>query len=241
MTRRTAAAASAALAALATVCACTSTDAAPKSNADDTTSTQSSDTQTASSRGEPMDLGQIPDDTPLEPGTYSVGLVSDDGPTRAIVEVPDGYFPAFGGTVIGSDDGDIAFWGKVTQVDTDPCLGGKHVDAGTSVHDLASLLAAERHMTTSQPVPVTVGGYHGVYMKLTAPADIQRCRGGSVTIYTAGDDWLQMDVPSATFHQWILNVHGQRVVGGARITPGAANHSELIGMVESAEFTVGQS
>jgi hypothetical protein len=238
MIRRTAAAASAALAALATVCACTSTDAAPKSNADETTTTRSSDTQTTSSPDEPMDLGQIPDDTPLEPGTYSVGLLSDDGSTRAIVQVPDGYFAAFGGTVIGSDDGDIAFWGKVTQVDTDPCLGGKHIDAGTSVHDLASLLAAERHMTTTQPVPVTVDGYHGVYLKLTAPADIQRCRGGSVTIYTAGDDWLELDVPSATFHQWILNVHGQRVVGGARIIPDAANRAELIGMIESAEFRV---
>jgi hypothetical protein len=238
MTRRTAPTAVAALTALATVCACSSTDDTPNSDPSDTTTTQSTDIQTTSSPDEAIDLGQIPDDTPLEPGTYSVRLLSDGGPTRAIVEVPDGYSPSFGGAVIGSADGDIAFWGKVTNVDTDPCLGGKHVDAGTSVQDLASLLAAQRHMKTSTPVPVTVGGYHGVYLKLTAPADIQRCRGGSVTIYTAGGDWLQIDVPNATFHQWILNVHGQRVVGGARIAPDAANAAELISMVESAEFAV---
>jgi hypothetical protein len=55
----------------------------------------------------------------------------------------------------------MAFWGSVTQADTDPCLGGRHVGAGTSVDDLVSLLVAQRHMKISHPVPVTIGGYHG--------------------------------------------------------------------------------
>jgi hypothetical protein len=46
-----------------------------------------------------------------------------------------------------------------------------------------------------------------------------------------------MDVPSATFREWILNVHGQRVVGGTRSGPDAADSAELVSMVESAEFT----
>jgi hypothetical protein len=194
-----------------------------------------SDSLTALSSDAPIDLMSIPDGTSLEPGTYSVGLLFDDGPTRALVDVPEGYVGH--GQVIGSDDGDIAFWGTVTRVDTDPCLGGKHVGAGTSVHDLAALLVAQRHMKTSQPVPVTIGGYHGVYLKLTAPADLDRCRGGNVTILAAGDTWLQLDVPNATFHEWILNVRGTRVVGGARINADAANPAELIHMVESARFT----
>ena len=45
-------------------------------------------------------------------------------------------------------------------------------------------------------------------------------------------------MPRATFDQWILDVEGQRVVGGARITPDAANRAELIDMVESARFNV---
>jgi hypothetical protein len=32
-------------------------------------------------------------------------------------------------------------------------------------------------------------------------------------------------------------VHGQRVVGGTRSGPDAADSAELVGMVESAEFT----
>jgi hypothetical protein len=39
------------------------------------------------------------------------------------------------------------------------------------------------------------------------------------------------------FHEWILNVGGTRVVGGARIAPDAADTAALIGMVESATFT----
>ena len=238
MIRRPAPSAASALAALALAAGCSSADTT--ANTGETTTNQSSDAPSTPAPEEPIDLSQIPDGTPLEPGTYAMGLVSDGGPARAIVDVPDGYSAEFDGTVIGSDDGDIAFWGKVTQVDTDPCLGGERVDAGTSVRDLTSLLAAQRKMRTSQPVPVTIGGYHGDYLKLTAPADIERCRGGSVTIYTAGDEWLQVDVPKATFHQWVLDVRGQRVVGGARIMPDAANRDELIGMVESAEFSVGQ-
>ncbi len=213
--------------------ACTSPDTTTSSG--DTTTTQSAATSTTPAPDEPIDLMQVPENTPLEPGTYSMELLFDDGPTRAIVDVPEGYVSH--GSVIGSDQGDMAFWGSVTQVETDPCFGGKHVSAGTSVHDLVTALVAQRHMKTSQPVPVTVGGYHGVYLKTTAPADIDRCRVGNVTIYGAEGSWLQLDVPSATFREWILNVHGQRVVGGTRSGPEAADSAELAAMVESAEFT----
>lgn len=228
----------AAVASIVLVGACTSTDATT-ATADPSTSqstTPSSEPPTTPSADEPIDLMQLPEDTDLEPGTYSVGFLYDDGPARAVVDVPEGYVG--GGPVIGSDDGDIAFWGSVTQVDTDPCLGGRHVRAGSSVHDLASALVAQRHMKISTPVPVTVGGFHGVYLRSTGPSDVRRCRGGSVTIYTAGGTWLQADVPNTTFHAWILNVRGTRVVGGARIYPHAANEAELVHMVESAEFPV---
>jgi hypothetical protein len=224
---------SVALAAAVLAGACTSTDAT--TNTPDKTTAPSSDSPTTPSSHEAIDLMQIPEGTPLEPGTYSVGLLYDDGPTRAIVNVPEGYHA--GGPVIGSGHGDIAFWGTVTQVDTDPCLGGKHIGAGTTVRDLATKLVAQRHMKASQPVPVTIGGYHGVHLTLTAPADPDHCRGGSVTILAAGDSWLQWDVPNAIFHEWILNVRGTRVVGGARIDPDDAKAAELIRMVESATFT----
>jgi len=213
--------------------ACTNTD--PTTEADDTPTAQPSDSPTATTSHAVTDLMEVPEDTALEPGTYSVGLLFADGPTRAVVDVPLGYHG--GGPVIGSAGGDIAFWGSVTKVDTDPCLGGKHIGAGTSVHDLATRLGALRHMRTSQPEPVTIGGFHGVHVRLTAPADLDRCRNGSVTIFTAGGPWLEWDIPGATFDEWILDVHGTRVVGGARIHPSAAKPDEFIHMVESATFT----
>jgi hypothetical protein len=213
--------------------ACTSSDDA--TNTVDKSTTPSSQSATAASSDAAIDIMQIAEGTSLEPGTYSVGLLFDDGPTRALVDVPEGYYA--GGPVIGSDEGDIAFWGTVTQVDTDPCLGGKHIGAGTTVQDLVAKLAAQRHMKASRPVPVTIGGYHGVHLTLTAPANLDRCRGGNVTILAAEGSWLQWDIPDATFHEWILNVRGTRVVGGARIGPDAANSAEMIHMVESATFT----
>jgi hypothetical protein len=243
MTRRTVAAASAALAALATLCACTSTDATTSPAVK--TTTQPSDDPTTAAPGKPIDITQIPAETPLEPAKYSMPLLLGNGPMRAIIDVPEGYAAWPGGRVIGSavdeakpdDYGDIAFWGRVTQVDTDPCLGGRHVTAGTTVHDLAALLVAQRHMETTPPVPVTVGGYHGTYLKVTAPADIDRCRQGRVTVLTGGDSWLQADAPGTAFHEWILNVGGQRVVAGARIFPDFSKRAELVAMVESAEFS----
>jgi hypothetical protein len=202
-------------------------------SSDDTTN--SVDRSTTPSSNAAIDIMQIAQGTSLEPGTYSVGLLFDDGPTRALVDVPKGYYG--GGPVIGSDEGDIAFWGAVTQVDTDPCLGGKHIGAGTTVHDLVGKLVAQRHMKVSRPVPVTVDGYHGVHLTLTAPANLDRCRGGNVTIFAAEGSWLQWDIPDAAFHEWILNVRGTRVVGGARISPEAASSAEMIHMVESATFT----
>ena len=232
MIRRRAAAVAVALAALAGVTASSGDDSA--ANADDPTTVPSSDRSTSSDQ--PIDITRIPEDTLLEPGTYSMPFLHGNSATRAIVEVPEGYTNHR--AVIGSGDGDLAFWGKVTQVDTDPCLGGKHVGAGTSVQDLVSLLVAQRHMKTSHPVPVTIGGYHGVYLKSTVPAEVVRCHGGVVTIYTAGGTWLQQDAPHAIFQMWILNVHGQRVVGGTRILPHAAHGAELSRIVTSAEFAV---
>ena len=211
------------------------TSTADPVNTGDTATTPSSNPPTLVSPDDPIDIMQIPEGAPLQPATYTVPFLAADGSERAVVNVPEGYVA--GGPVIGSDEGDIAFWGTVTQVDTDPCLGGKHIGAGASVHDLAARLVAQRHMKTSQPVPVTIGGYHGVHLTLTAPADLDRCRRGSVTILTAGGPWLQWDVPGAVFHEWILNVGGTRVVGGARIDPDAADPAALIGMVESASFT----
>jgi hypothetical protein len=225
---------------------CTSTDTGDTA---DTTTTPSSDAPTTAASDEPIDLTQVDVAAPLERGRYAMPFLAVDSPMRAIVNVPEGYFAWPGGRVIDSGDGDAAFWGRVTKGDTDPCLGGKKVGVGTSVRDLAAALVAQRHMSTSRPVPVTVGGYHGLYVKTVAPSILDRCQHKNILLSTAGGTWLQSGehhdrsgpclscLPGATFRIWILNVRGQRVVAGTRTYPHTADPDGLVGVIESAEFT----
>ena len=104
MIRRTAAAAAAALAALASLGACTSNDSTT-STADPTT-TQPSDA-TSPPPDEPIDLTQVPDDTALEPGKYSVAFLAVDSHARAIVDVPEGYVSA---SAVRSSGPTTAIW-----------------------------------------------------------------------------------------------------------------------------------
>jgi hypothetical protein len=94
-------------------------------------------------------------------------------------------------------------------------------------------------MSTSRPVPVNVGGYSGLYLKSTAPANLDQCRDKSVLIYTAGggSTWLQNDVPGGIFRMWILDVDGQRVVAGTRTLAGTPDTDGLNHLIETAEFT----
>ena len=191
---------------------------------------------------QPVDMADFATDTSLQPGTYAMPFLQDFPDLRAYIDVPgDGYFAWGGGAVVGDDDGagDIAFWGRVERVDTDPCGGGTRVGAGTSVQDLVDLLVAQRHMAASRPVPTRISGYRGVYVTVTAPAHIDRCRGNRVTIWgNSGETWLQSDAAGTEFHAWILDVRGQRVVAGARVVPDAraGQKAGLVDMVRAARF-----
>jgi hypothetical protein len=124
----------------------------------------------------------------------------------------------------------------VTRVATDACYGGSR-PVGPSVRDLATALAHQGHMTHTRPVPVHIGGYRGLYVRTTAPRNLDSCRGNSVFVYTAGGTWLQSDVPRATFRAWILNVGGQRVVAGTRSFTDTADSDPINRIFATNEFT----
>ena len=196
---------------------------------------------TTPSPDEPTDLIEVPEGTLLQAGKYLAPYLAGEGDRdpansamRGVVDVPGGY--TGGGPVIESDHGDAAFWGKVTRVATDPCRGASR-QIGPSVRDLATALAAQRHMSTTRPLPVTVGGYHGLYVKSYAPKILDHCRHQEVVIYTGGGSWLQTDLPGGAFRWWILDVGGQRVVAATRSLPDTADADPLNHMMESAEFT----
>jgi hypothetical protein len=235
MTRRLPAAASATLAAIGLLLGACGADTSRDADGPPSTS--------------PVDLESIPVGEPLEPGRYSVPFVTGETTRRAVVDLPSGYFGTGSGVIsqgnhaVGKDRfGDAAFWGRVDQVRTDPCRGGDLVDAGSSVRDLARLLVAQEHRTTTRPTPVTLDGYHGLYLRSTAQRSFATCRGHVEQTYRARLDgtwteWLTDDRAGAVDYTWILDLDGQRVVATIRtlgdLTP---DHDELVAIIESVDF-----
>lgn len=190
----------------------------------------------------PIDLADVPEDTALEAGTYLLPFVTRGDHNalgdafRAVVDVPAGSIG--GGAVIAASDdrGDAAFWDEVTRVAADACLGGSR-RIGPSVEDLATALTEVGHMTATRPVPVTVSGYQGLFVKLTAPANLERCHDQDVQVLSNGDFWLTMDGSRVTFRLWILDIDGHRVSGGTRGEGRLTDDDPLNHLIESAEFT----
>jgi hypothetical protein len=242
MIRRTTATASATLAALSVILgACSSTDSS--------TTTADGPTTASTALHQPVDLKPIGAGTPLEPASYAMPLVGYRGPSRVVVDVPDGYFSSGGwfiddghGGLAPDEFGNLSFWGAVEVLDPDPCAQGPLVHTGSSVRDLADALLAQRHRDASVPKPVTLGGYRGLYVESRAAGAFERCNGDQHTLFKAylGSTLWQTDSIRGTVDKlWILDVDGQRVVAAVQVMPGhTADPDELVGIARSARFRV---
>ena len=193
----------------------------------------------------PIDLKPIDAGTELEPGRYAVPFWDDDGPARAVVDVPEGYFSAGGwviddghGTLAPDEFGDLLFLsGNVGRVDTQPCRRGRLVKPGPGVDGLAQALATAQGRST-RPRPVTLDGHRGLYLVVSAPKDVTDCPGGEYALIRQADgDWFGADMSGTREHLWILDVDGRRVVAIARVVPGHTDKpAQLVQMAESARF-----
>jgi hypothetical protein len=227
------------------------------SHSSSTAATSSEDGARSSSPAAPVDpleLKEIDAGTALEPATYAMPMVGVDGPLRAVVNVPAGYFSAGGwviddghGTLAPDEYGNLAFWGAVDQVDPDPCYHQQPPRrVGPSVGDLAEALVAQRDRITSRPVRVTLGGYDALYVESRPRGHLNRCRGGEHDLFRphAGDPFvLADDIPGTTDRLWIVNVNGRRVVAAVQTMRGnTANPAQLVGIARSVRFShVGHS
>ena len=135
----------------------------------------------------------------------------------------------------------LAFW-EVQSVFNNPCKAGKHgVDPGPTVADLARALSAQPLRAGSNPVPVTVAGYHGLYVETSVPAhiDFGTCQDGYFDswISTGGGGRYQQG-PGQRDSLWILDVGGYRLVIDGEHMPGAtqAQIDEITGMVKTLTF-----
>ncbi len=208
--------------------------AGPESRADDTSAPSTADTAAA------VPLADQPADSPLDPGRYVVSVVdAPSAPLLPVLSVPEGYTALEGGVGVQADNLARYVWvWDVKSVFTHPCDATAE-PVGPSVADLAEALAAQQLRGGTDPVPVTVGGYDGLFVRLSVPdeVDASACPGGVFSLWPGraqswGDILGQVDMV------WIVDVDGQRLVFDAAHDADASPDkvAELEEMVATAEF-----
>ena len=182
----------------------------------------------------------------LDPGKYVVdNFGAPSSATMApVLQVPGGYFTMDGSGVMDSQYQVVWLW-NIEHVYTHPCDPGGYLKAvGPSVADLANALAAQPMREATDPVPITIGGYDGLYVELSTPDDLSTCREG---VDNLGDSYNYFySWPGRQDHAtnmmdlvWIVDVQGQRITFSVyhhRATP-QEQVDELKEIVTTATFT----
>jgi hypothetical protein len=181
----------------------------------------------------------------LQPGRWAVTASGSRDVPLAVLNLPAGLnggaeyiwaSPENGGWILG-------YW-TVDGVYLDPCTRKDTFDTRElKFPDIwVEALAAQRRTETSRAVPVTLGGYDGIYVELTAPSDLDfsACRGERLTIFETtakgSDHWIAD--PGVVERYWVLDVDGERVVltGAVLAETTASEIEQLTRIVESVRF-----
>ncbi len=178
---------------------------------------------------------------PIAAGTYTAG---DPFAVRVTFTVPAGWAGNIGGpnaVFLGQADGPGGLAFTINeQLYADPCHSEKGFvtpTPGPSVDDLATALAHMPGLTATTPTAVTVGGYQGKQLTLTAPASASGCTDGSFGVWQLPQGATNDLTPGEADRLWILDVAGQRLVIEAAETPGqAAATTEVQGVLDSIEL-----
>ena len=184
-----------------------------------------------------QDVMELEKFAPLEPGTYFIDPDSDPStPLRVVYEVPEGWSQWFG-AIKFAGDGHVAInITTVVNLVRHGCRDHSWADppVGPSVDDLAVALAdLAPFRVTSAPTNVTMDGYRGKHLELTAPDlhDSSRCVDGNLSSWVAPIDVAEGE--GGAFHGynaepveefWILDVDGTRLVIETTYSP--ATHPE---------------
>jgi len=109
----------------------------------------------------------------------------------------------------------ISFWDP-WAVASDPCQWiGSWETPGETVADLAEALVAVPGRQVTEPVPVTVGGFDGLYFEWSLPADldIASCDQATTAAWSgAAAKTRKHDLPGLVDRIWILDIDGQRIL-----------------------------
>ena len=155
----------------------------------------------------------------LEPGTYVTG---DPFRLRVTFTVPAGWEGHMGGPYlvdlgrVGGVPGGV-FFAIFERVPADPChadQGFLDPPPGPTVDDLAMALASLPGLDVTTPTDITVDGYRGKQLTLTAPDTFDGCtlsREGYVIWQLPLGATFTM-TPGERDQVWILDVDGERLV-----------------------------
>jgi hypothetical protein len=96
---------------------------------------------------------------------------------------------------------------------------------GPTVEDLATALASRPGLDSTTPAAVTMSGYQGRQLTLTAPASFDGCTltpDGSFRVWELPLGATNDMAPGQVDRVWILDVDGERLVIDAQEQPGQA-------------------
>lgn len=201
----------------------------------------------------PPSLGSMTEGTLLPPGPYRLTAWGGSAATKqALVDAPEGFYKLGDSTFITPADGAPPFLAlsyiTVAGVYREGCgkpgvsKDGMLEDPGSSVQDLADALAAQRLTTTTEPVPVTIDGYDGLYLELSTSekTDFTKCGDEVLDIWasTPGNGGIYAEQPGQHYGIWILDLDGDREVIAWSAYPGAPDEEirALTDMAESTHF-----
>ena len=201
-------------------------DSVDVTSASATTTTGDTDTAGARTPSGATIVSELPDDA-LQPGRYALPPLGPLNEPLVVVDIPAGY--SKWGPFIEADKPTetedpmmLGLW-TITGVYLNPCAQSNEVEP-RSVPGTADAFLHQRLTSPTRPQEVDVAGYHGLYMEVTAPTDLDygSCDDAEVNLWEGrpeGGYWTRM--PGMVNKLWILDVDGQPMVIHLAMPPSA--------------------
>jgi hypothetical protein len=185
-------------------------------------------------------------DGPLQPGPYALPPIGPLDEPFAVVDIPAGYtswdsFIKADKPAEPEDPLMLGLW-VITGVYVNPCAQSHKVPP-RSVRATADAFLQQRLTSPTKPREVDLAGYHGLYMQVATPTDLDygACDDAEVNLWEGRPDggyWTRM--PGMVNRLWILDVNGQPMVIHLAVPPSATGHQirAMTNIVGAATFEI---
>jgi hypothetical protein len=176
----------------------------------------------------------------LDPGCWTIGR---PGIAVAALTLPAGF--TGNPEELWRGDPGKRTWGHIGinrtgNVFPDPCdRTATPPPNSATIDDFAEALAAQKVTTTTEPVPVSLGGHDGLRLTVSVPAgfDATRCTDEELGLWQQDDVDAGIDLDTV-LRLWVVDVDGEHVVLKVTTEPGATRQTVKLftRILESAAF-----